>query len=171
MLAIGVRIGEALAVLWSEVDLNAGTVEITSMIIRVKEVGLLRKDTKSSAGQRTLRLPSWAVAMLERSSGGYVRMDRPVFPDSLDGFRDPSNTQRALREARGSDGFAWVTSHVLRKTAATILDEAGLSAREVADQLGHARPSMTQDVYMVCTAVTPRAARALGGALSSKAMG
>lgn len=31
---------------------------------------------------------------------------------------------------------------------ATLLDEAGLTARQIADVLGHARPSMTQDVYM-----------------------
>jgi len=31
--------------------------------------------------------------------------DEPVFPDSLGGLRDPSNTRRQLRQARG-DGFA-----------------------------------------------------------------
>ena len=31
---------------------------------------------------------------------------------------------------------------------ATRLDKAGLSAREIADYLGHERISMTQDVYM-----------------------
>jgi integrase len=59
-----------------------------------------------------------------------------MFPDSIGGSRDPSNTSRALREARDSDEFAWVTSHVFRKTCATILDESALSAREIADQLG-----------------------------------
>ncbi|KGI82902.1 hypothetical protein IL38_03310 [Actinopolyspora erythraea] len=54
-----------------------------------------------------------------------------------------------------------MTSHVFRKTAATILDEAGLSARVVADQLGHARPSLTQDVYLGRKAVTEDAATAL----------
>lgn len=49
----------------------------------------------------------------------------PVFPDTLGGWRDPSNTIRALRPPRGSEGFAWVTSHVFRKTCATILDTAG----------------------------------------------
>ena len=48
-----------------------------------------------------------------------------------------------VRTARGTAGFTWVTSHVFRKTCATILDEAGLSARAVADQLGHARPLPT----------------------------
>jgi hypothetical protein len=28
------------------------------------------------------------------------------------------------------------------------LDEAGLSARSTADQLGHAKPSLTADIYM-----------------------
>jgi integrase len=75
--------------------------------------------------------------------------------------RDPSNTSRDLRNARGSEEFAWVTSHVFRKTAATELDRAGLSARQIADQLGHAKVSMTQDRYLGRRAVTSAAADAL----------
>jgi integrase len=161
LLATGIRIGEALGVLWSEVDREAATVAITSTIIRVKGVGLVRKSTKSKAGDRTLMLPSWAVVMLDSRWATGVRLDEPVFPDTEGGWRDPSNTSRMLREARGSKDFAWVTSHVFRKTAATILDEAGLSARAVADQLGHARPSMTQDVYLARRMLNPRAAEAL----------
>jgi len=66
MLATGVRIGEALAVEWSQVDFDAATVQITSTLVRVKGEGLLRKPTKSSAGMRTLPLPTSAVAMLRR---------------------------------------------------------------------------------------------------------
>jgi hypothetical protein len=43
--------------------------------------------------------------------------------------------------------WSWVTSHIFRKTVATRLDEAGFTARQVANQLGHANPSMTLDVY------------------------
>jgi integrase len=49
MLASGARIGEALALIWDEVDLNVGQVEMTHTIIRVKGEGLLRKRTKSKA--------------------------------------------------------------------------------------------------------------------------
>jgi integrase len=160
MLGTGVRIGEALAVSWDEVDLAAGTVAIEHTVVRIKGVGLLRKGTKSSAGERTLRLPAFTVAMLRRrklASGGRG----PVFPDSQGGWRDPSNTSRDLRNARGSEEFAWVTSHVFRKTAATELDRAGLSARVIADQLGHAKVSMTQDRYLGRQAVTSDAADAL----------
>jgi integrase len=165
MLATGVRIGEALAAVWSEVDFAAGTVQITSTLVRVKGEGLLRKGTKSRAGERTLPLPETAVAMLQRRFMTGARLDQPIFPDVLGGFRDPANVRRELREARGTETLAWITSHSFRKTAATILDEAALSARLVADQLGHSRPSMTQDVYMGRRAVDSQAAVALEAAL------
>ena len=57
---------------------------------------------------------------------------------------------------------AWVTSHTFRKTVATRLDEAGFTARQVADQLGHANPSMTLDVYFGRQVVSAEAARVLG---------
>lgn len=80
MLATGVRIGEALAVVWSQVDFQAGTVQITSTLVRVKGEGLLRKGTKSRAGERTLPLPMSAVAMLQRRFMSGARLDQPVFP-------------------------------------------------------------------------------------------
>lgn len=165
MLATGCRIGEALAVLWSQVDFEAGTVEITSTLIRVRGEGLLRKVTKSRAGERKLPLPESAVAILRRRFMAGARLDQPVFSDFLGSFRDPANVRRELREARGKETLAWITSHAFRKTAATILDEAALSARLVADHLGHARPSMTQDVYLGRRAVDSQAAFALEAAL------
>ena len=63
------------------------------------------------------------------------------------GLRDPSNTQADLRVVFATAGYGWVTSHVYRKTVATLMDQSGLSARQAADQLGHAKVSMTQDNY------------------------
>lgn len=161
MLATGVRIGEALAVYWSDVDLDGCTVRIDHTVLRVKGDGLRRFPTKTAAGERTLPLPGWVVTMLRERRATDLADDGPVFPDSLGGLRDPSNTMADLRDARGTEGFAWVTSHVFRKTAATILDEAGLTARVIADQLGHSKPSMTQDVYLARKVVDPATAEAL----------
>ncbi|WP_406642920.1 tyrosine-type recombinase/integrase [Amycolatopsis sp. WGS_07] len=59
-------------------------------------------------------------------------------------------------------GYERVTFKTLRKTVATLLDEAGLTARQIADILGHAHPSMTQDVYMGRGQKSRAAANALG---------
>lgn len=157
LLATGCRISECLAVTFDDLDVDAKTVAIDYQITRVKGMGLIRRTTKSSAGERTLRLPGWAVDMVIRR-GERFGWSGPLFPvpgrrrgkpGATGGvWRDPSNTLRDLRLARERAGFGWVTSHVFRKTVATVMDEAGMTAREIADQLGHARPSLTQDVYM-----------------------
>ncbi|ADB31176.1 integrase family protein [Kribbella flavida DSM 17836] len=165
MLATGVRIGEALALMWDQVDFAAGQVEITHTVIRVKGQGLLRKPTKSHAGERLLGLPLTTVELLRRRFTVRGRLDMPIFPDSLGGLRDPTNVRRDIRDARGDDALAWITSHSFRKTIATMLDDGEFTAREIADQLGHARPSMTQDVYMGRKLRNPRAASAIDAVL------
>lgn len=148
LLATGLRIGEVLALRWSEIDLNDGVVSVTSTIIRVRGQGLLRKPTKTRSGQRQLILPAWALEVLRGRWMKGMPDDLPVFASDRGTHRDPNNVRRDLRLAARRAGFEWVTSHNFRKTTATILDDAGMSARMIADQLGHARPSMTQDVYL-----------------------
>src|SRR3954469_8821094 len=71
-------------------------------------------------------------------------------------------TDVARGRIRWEEGpWAWVPSHTFRKTVATRLDEAGLTPRQVADQLGHANPSMTLDVYFGRQVVSAEAARVL----------
>ena len=65
LLATGLRIGEAVAVLWRDVDLDLGVLRVTSTLIRVTGQGLLRKRTKSQAGERILQLPEWCVILLD----------------------------------------------------------------------------------------------------------
>ncbi|TCN41020.1 site-specific recombinase XerD [Kribbella orskensis] len=149
MLGTGVRIGEALALTWSEVDLSVGMVEIEWTISRITGQGLVRRPTKSEAGERSLGLPQRVRDMLSRRFDAGVKLDWPVFPDSVGGFRDPTNTLRELRKVRAEvASLEWVKSHNFRKTLATILDDAGQSARQIADHLGHSRVSMTQDGYL-----------------------
>jgi integrase len=59
-----------------------------------------------------------------------------VFTSPTGPLRDPSNTQADLWDVFARVGYPWVTLHVFRKTAATLLDEAGITARKFADQLG-----------------------------------
>ncbi|MEN3302543.1 MAG: hypothetical protein V7633_4601, partial [Pseudonocardia sp.] len=84
----------------------------------------------------------------------------PVFPDTNGGWRDPNLVMRWLRWSRDEAGFGWVTSHVFRQTVITVLDEAGLSTREVADQAGHSPIGQTQD-YMARGIASERAAEVL----------
>jgi hypothetical protein len=76
-----------------------------------------------------------------------------------DGSFKPGPAGRRIRCEVGR--WSWVTSHTFRKTVAARLGEAGLTPRQAADQLGHANPSMTLDVYFGRQVVSAEAARVL----------
>jgi integrase-like protein len=123
--------------------------EVRGTVIRENGKGLrIKPKPKRKSGYRTLELPTWEVESLRRRKPADARPDDPVFTAPMGGLRDPSNTNADLRGAFDKAGYPWVTSHVYRKTVASLMDEAGLSARAAADQLGHAQVSMTQNVYM-----------------------
>lgn len=160
MLRTGVRIGEACALRDRDVDLEAHTVEIAAT---VTDFGIEERP-KTAAGWRRIAVPDEVVAMIARRlRDPGVRTDVVVFASPLGRLRNRSNTTGDLRRAFDRIAFDWVSSHTLRKTAITRLDDAGLSARQIADHVGHARPSMTQDVYMGRDVASSAAAQILSG--------
>ncbi|SOC52814.1 Site-specific recombinase XerD [Blastococcus aggregatus] len=170
-------------------DLDAGTWEVNATTVRVPKQGMVvQPRTKTAAGWRIVAVPAFAVEMVRRRLASPRRPDTAlVFPTPVSGtLRDPTNVSADLRQlfdgfeceacdgagvrpvaggrsARCTEGpWSWVTSHTFRKTVATRLDEAGFTPRQVADQLGHANPSMTLDVYFGRHVVSAEAARVLG---------
>jgi len=101
-------------------SLIAALVMLTTSGLAAVVVGLVDGPTFVVSAAVLTSIPPWA----------------PVLEDTGD-----------LRRVFDRAGFDWVSSHTLRKTVATRLDDAGLTARQIADHLGHARPSLTQDVY------------------------
>lgn len=178
LIGTGVRIGEAVAVRWRDLNLTDkkvfvdGTeiaphsVWINGNIVDVVGEGLKRHDGKTENADRQLALPQFLVAMLMVRRDADAVDDEPVFPSETLGWKHPNNVRRSWRSARAELGYEWVTPHVFRKTAATILDDTNMTARQIADQLGHAKPSMTQDVYMGRGSTNPAAAAALHDAYS-----
>ena len=77
-----------------------------------------------------------------------------------------TNFGRDWRRVREQLGVPEVTTHSFRKSVATLIDDRGFSARIGADQLGHARPSMTQDVYMSRGKIHMQVAEALDDAIN-----
>jgi integrase len=129
MLGTGARIGESLAVLWSQIDLDNATVDITHTIVRIKGEGLLRKNVKSAASNRQVGLPNWLTAALRTRAAAGIRLDDAIFTDTIGGYRDPNNTRRSLRVALAPVGST--ARRNLGQTLRAARRQAGLTREEV----------------------------------------
>jgi integrase len=150
LIATGLRRSELLALRWEDFDPDTGTLTVVAKLVRATGYGLQRiNDTKTVAGQRSIALPPFAVTMLQARRGReYVGEQPMIFPSTGGTWRDPDNFGGRWRRVRDDLEVPTVTSHSFRKAMADLIDDAGLSARTAADLLGHARVSMTTDVYM-----------------------
>lgn len=132
----GVRISEARAIRWEDVDLDAATVVI--------------RGTKTAGSLRTLSLPGWLVERLrrraEKSTTGYV-LPSPGLTDPEAAW-DEHNSNAAVRKVLDGAGFSWAVSHSFRRTVASELHRQGAPLVRIADQLGHKDPTMTASVYL-----------------------
>jgi integrase len=169
-LGTGERTGEALAAHWADFDEHRKLLSMAGNVIRARGRGKILNRGKTVNAVRDVALADWCVRMLVARRASAVNLDGPIFPSSTGTVREASNVRnRAWRPFVQRAGYEWVTFRTFRKTVATLLDEAGLTARQIADVLGHAHPSMTQDVYMGRGTVSRAGADALDSTLTRPA--
>jgi integrase len=140
----GLRPGEAYALDWSDVDLEAGALRVMrSWDYR----GCRFVEPKTAAGRRVVPLSGWLVAELtahrERSGGaGLVFASRKGTPFN------PSNVRRDIwLPLKKRAGVRGLDLYSLRHTFASLGRTAGESAFNVARMMGHARSTLVDAVY------------------------
>ncbi len=124
------RLGEAVSLRWQDVD--AGNLRLR----------LPRSATKRDKA-RWVYLPDWLVDAIEKTCPLEDRVpERKVFA----GITEASAYQAMTRACRNAK-TAHYSPHSLRHRRITIWHQSGVPARELAERAGHARPSMSLDVY------------------------
>lgn len=113
MLATGVRIGEALALEWHQTDLEVGSADVTSTLIRVSGEGLLRKG-------RSLEQASDCCHYQRLPSACFANGSTPVrncigrsFLTLRAASGTPTNVRRSFRTLLAGTSQGWVVdTHV-----------------------------------------------------------
>lgn len=94
MLGTGLRCGEALALHWSDVDLDAGLLRVRCTIAQTSE-GLQLDEPKTDKSRRTVPLPRSAVETLEtHRTGNWRNSARPPEPGRGTGWSSPPRSGR-----------------------------------------------------------------------------
>ncbi|MFS9149159.1 site-specific integrase [Streptococcus sp. DTU_2020_1001019_1_SI_AUS_MUR_006] len=152
LLATGCRFGEVVALEWSDIDLENGTVSISKNYNRfLKLIG----TPKSKAGVRTISIDKKTVNMLRlyknRQRQLYLqsgaRASSVVFATPTREYQNLATRQEALDRRCAEISIPRFTFHAFRHTHASLLLNAGISYKELQYRLGHATLAMTMDIY------------------------
>jgi integrase len=151
MLATGSRIGEILALRWSDLDLDSDLpiLTVSGTIKTETGKGTYRKPTpKSDASRRTVVLPHFAAELLRmRREFATPNENDAVFATRNGTWHQVVNVERRWRQIRKDTGYEWVTPHTFRKTVATLISEA-TNSELASRQLGHSSSQVTRDHYI-----------------------
>lgn len=144
ILYTGLRKGEALALTWGDIDLEAEEISITKSVYHDGDRPCIKRP-KTEAGVR--RVPILAPLMDELKKLEPGKPDAYLFSD--DGGTTPLSNRRYITHWTAwakATGVA-ATAHQLRHSYATMLFECGVEVKDAQDLLGHSTAAMTQDVY------------------------
>lgn len=143
----GVRVGEAVALERSKVDVKRGRVVIDRSASEVQG-RLTFGRTKTKGSTRTITLPRFVVDQLAGQVERYPTDTGLVFSAPDGGPLRPNNfRKRVYAPALERAGLPHQSIHALRHVCASQLAGAGGSAVEIAARLGHSNPAITQRVY------------------------
>ena len=139
----GLRIGEAVALTWGDVDFGKRRLEVRRRLYRGRF-----DSPKSRYGRRTVPLEHGLSRALWRLRGS-APDTAPLFSSQDGSFLDPSNVAaRVLKPAARRAGVPWASFHTFRHTCATMLFRHGLNAKQVQTWLGHHSPAFTLATYV-----------------------
>lgn len=169
-LATGARRGEVLALKRSAVNVEEGYVNI------LESIGPSMKVTKPK-NRKTRRvyidaatvksLSRWLDFQVSELSKIKKKVDdnTPVFTDAKGNYLNPNNFSRWWRDFTERNDFEGLCFHELRHTQATQLLANGADVKTVQARLGHAKASITLDMYTHAVPENDRAAAELVGKL------
>ena len=150
LLATGCRINEALALSWSDIDLDNAVVHITKTLNYKQETN----SPKSKTSLRDVDIDQATVSMLKqyrlrqtKEAWKIGKSESVVFSDFIHEYPNNRTLQTRLRTHFKRANVTNIGFHGFRHTHASLLLNSGIPYKELQHRLGHSTLSMTMDIY------------------------
>jgi integrase len=154
----GRRLGEVLALRWSNVDLDHKVLRVIETLEETKAFGIRFKPPKTKAGKREVTLADILVEALREHRKAQLQLrlqlglgklpdDALLFARMDGGPLSIVNISSQWAKFASNIGMGEITFHALRHTHASQLIAAGVDVATVSKRLGHATPAITLSVY------------------------
>ncbi|MCR4813275.1 MAG: site-specific integrase [Lachnospiraceae bacterium] len=170
----GARRGELIALTWKDIDFENRTISINKAFAHTQAQGQLLKETKTTAGNRVLDLPSKCFEMLSTWKDEEKKLSM-ILGSKWEGYRGDnfdenfvfiqvdngkamyldtvtSKFKKVIKQYNDNctdekDKLPDIHLHDLRHTCASILIANNTPITKVSEHLGHSRTSVTLDIY------------------------
>ena len=150
LLATGCRINEALALSWSDIDLDNSVVHITKTLNCELELN----SPKSKSGYRDIDIDQQTATMMKRYQRKQTQeawklggTETVVFSDFINAYPNYKAVAGRLKSHFKKAGVNNIGFHGFRHTHASLLLNSGIPYKELQHRLGHSTLSMTMDTY------------------------
>ena len=150
LLATGCRINEALALSWSDIDLENATISITKTLNHLGQIN----SPKSKASYRDIDIDQGTIIMLKayqlrqiQEAWKLGRTETVVFSDFIHDYPSNKTLGNRLKTRFKHAGVPNIGFHGFRHTHASWLLNSGIPYKELQYRLGHSTLSMTMDIY------------------------
>lgn len=157
LLYTGLRIGEALALTWNDIDFQNKTVKINKNLKQVKNRDdssqdnykiIIQDSTKTKSGSRIVPLNNKSIEALnhiKEITGQY----KYVFSTETGNNVSGRTYDTMFRKIQENCGFTEIYGvHALRHTFASLLFKRGVDVKTVSEILGHKDVSVTYNTYI-----------------------
>ena len=148
MIETGLRVGEALALRWQDVQLTRKRIYVRNTVVRLanKKQSFIQDSVKSESSRRTIPLTPEAIKLLERL---YERRKNEWVFTNCDGERLSYEALRYQTRCACRDaGIQYRGEHVFRHTFATNCYHKGVNIKILSRLLGHADVNVTYNIYI-----------------------
>lgn len=145
----GIRIGEAMALSWDDLDFNTGILNIDKTMIYKNRNNYRYSDPKTKASKRQIVLDDDTLKLLQEWKDiqfTVIRTDKFIL--SYNGFpTQKHNLGRAIDRYSKQAKIHSIRTHDLRHSHASLLIELGENALIIRDRLGHEDIETTLGTY------------------------
>ena len=153
----GMRQGELLGLKWGDLDWMTGALQVNRQVQRIDGKSYIFVEPKTKMGRRMIQLGEASLQALRQQverqriekelAGERWKENGLIFASSVGTPTDLRNLLREFKEALVKAGLPDIRFHDLRHTAASIMLKHNIPVFTVSRVLGHAKPSITLDIY------------------------
>ena len=141
----GARRGEVVGLKWENVDFDNNKIFINSSILYTKENGIFEDTPKTANSVRWITLPDETIELLKELKK-VSQKSKYVFSNEY-GVIHPDSVIKYLSRLEKKYELPHLNCHAFRHTMASLLYSEGIDPVSISNRLGHARVSITSDIY------------------------